>query len=170
MKKIIQTIAMCVLVSCFCSCKNKPQEVIEPIPTPPAKQEVYQPKHQSSVIDLKSAKKYEYVNAPYNEPAISVELLYNNKVPYAQPITIRYKYENGDSYTYTIPSELGLRANENGKFRILSDKENTVWIQGQTRKGKFHEFVFYGNPKYNGKKIKPNSYLNPPTGEIKYQQ
>lgn len=169
MKKIIYVLAMCGLVSCTNDNSNKTQEVIEPTPTPPVEQEVYQPKHQNSVIDLKSAQKYEYVNAPYGVPAISVELSYNPKVPYAQPIIIKYKYENGDSYTYTIPAELGLRANENGKLRILSDKENTVWLQGQTKNGKFHEFIFYGNPKYNGKRIKPNSYLKSPTGDIKYR-
>ena len=171
MKTIFKIIAMCVLIMSVCSCQKKKQEpeVVEPTPPAPVEEKVYQPQHLSSVIDIGTAQKYEYINTPYDKAATSVELLYNNKIAYAQPITIKYKYANGDTYSYTIPAEFGLRTNENGKFRILSDNECTVWIQGQTKKGKFHEFVFYGDPKYNGKKIKPNSYLNPPAGNIKYK-
>jgi len=171
MKTIFKIIAMCVLIVSVCSCQNKKQEpeVVVPPPPAPVEEVEYQPQHLSSVVDLAAAKKYEYFNAPRNEAAVFVELLYNDKIAYAHPISIRFHYAKGDTYTYTIPSEFGLRTNENGKFRILSDNEHTVWIQGQTKRGKFHEFVFYGDPKYNGSKIKPNSYRNHPSGEIKYK-
>lgn len=168
MKTIIRSIAFCVVTILVCACQEKKPEPA-PAPVEPAKKEVYQPKHQSSTVDLKSIAKYEYVNAPFNEPAISVDVTYDPKVVYKRPIMIKYKYANGDSYTYTIPSEFGLWPNEAGKLRVITDDECTVWLQGQTKKGRFHELIFYGNPKYNGKKIKPNSYLNPPSGEIKYK-
>lgn len=157
-------IAMCITTSC------KEEKKVEPIPTPtpPAKQEVYQPKHQSNTVDLSSNQKYVYINAPTSQKATSVVVNYNPKVAYKEPIEIKYAYSNGDTYTYTIPTEFGLWENEAGFFRVVSDNECTVWLQGQTKGGKFKEFIFYGDPKNNGKKIKPNSYLNHPAGLIKY--
>lgn len=147
------------------ACKAKKEEpVVEQVTV---KEEVYQPKHHSKTIDLSSIKTYEYVSAPTSEPATSV-VVSNYQTPYKEPIVIKYSYANGDSYTYTIP-DFGLWCNQNGKIRVITDKENTVWLQGQTKKGKFHELIFYGNPKFNGKKIKPNSYLNPPYGLIEYR-
>ncbi len=111
---------------------------------------------------MRSIKTYNYYNSPFSTSATSVEVEYNAKVLY-QPIKIRYKYSNGDTYTHVIPDQFGLWQNENGRLRVVSDG-STVWLQGQTREGKFCEFVFYGDPKNNGKKIKPNSYRN----QIKY--
>ena len=147
------------------SCKQK-QEPVPTIQEPVA--EVYQPVHTEKVVDLASANRYMYFSAPTGIAAKSVTVAYNNKTPYAAPIVITYSYENGDTYTYTIPTEFGLWENELGRLRVVSDNQNTVWLQGQTKKGKFHEFVFYGDPRHNGKKIKPNSYINHPYGVIKY--
>ena len=58
--------------------------------------------------------------------------------------------------------------NERGRFRVVIDHETTVWLQGQTKTGQLHEFVFYGNYHYNCEKISPNSYINHPTGVIEY--
>ena len=150
------------------ACKAKKETPVEE-PAAVAEQEVYQPKHQSQTIDLSSVKTYEYVSAPTSQVATSVAVSYNKQAPYKEPVVIKYLYSNGDSYTYTIPSNFGLWCNEVGRIRVIIDKENTVWLQGQTKKGKFHEFIFYGNPKFNGKKIKPNSYLNLPDGLIEYR-
>ena len=150
---------------CVTSCKKEqpaPEPVKDPVP------EVYQPVHTGKTVDLASAETYSYFNAPTNNVAQFVSVKYDSKTPYKAPIVIEYSYSNGDTYTYTIPKDFGLWENEAGYLRVVTDKENTVWLQGQTKKGKFHEFIFYGNPKFNGKKIKPNSYLNHPAGVIKY--
>jgi len=167
MKKILGILTMLVMVGMFASCGKKKAE---PVVLETQKQEVYQPVHKSSVVDLKTAKKYEYRYAPMNAPAVGVSVDYDKKTPYAKPIVIKYAYANGDTYTYTVPADFGLWRNEAGKLRVVYDNDCTVWIQGQTKSGKFHEFVFYGNPKYNGTKVKPNSYKNPPVGEIKYRK
>lgn len=166
MKKIF---VMFAIASILASCGGKKQQEETVAPEPP-KQEVYQPKHQTETIDLKTAKKYDYRNAPTASPATSVVVKYDPKTPYAQPIEVTYTYENGDTFTYVIPAEFGLWKNQSGKFRVISDDACTVWLQGQTKKGKFHEFVLPGDPKYNGVKIKPNSYRNLPSGEIKYRK
>ena len=80
-----------------------------------------------------------------------------------------YVYPNGDTFTYVI-NNFFVWPNQNGRDRIITDGDCTVWIQGQTKGGKFYEFVFYGDPKHNGSKIKPNSYRNLPAGEIKYRK
>lgn len=168
MKKIFGMLAFVAIASLLASCGEEKKP--EPAPAPePVKEEVYQPIHQSAAIDLKTAKKYDYRNAPTAAPAASVVVNYDPKKPYTQPIEVKYTYANGDTYTYTIPAEFGLWKNQSGKFRVVSDKECTVWLQGQEKNGKFHEFVFYGDPKYNGTKIKPNSYRNLPAGEIRYR-
>lgn len=161
---------MFAVVSMLASCSKK-QEAVETnvVPETP-KQEVYQPQHQSSTVDLSTARKYAYFNAPLDAPATSVAVNYDQKAPYAKPIEVVYSYANGDTFVYTIPAEFGLWKNSAGRFRVISDAECTVWLQGQTKSGKFHEFVFFGNPKYNGTKVKPNSYRNLPAGEIKYRQ
>ena len=58
-------------------------------------------------------------------------------------------------YTYIIPETFGLWKNEAGKLRVVTDENYTVWVQGQTKKGKFHEFIFYADPKFNGTIINP---------------
>lgn len=162
---------LCVVLICFFTCCKEEKKVESPVVVEePAPVEVYQPKHQSSTIDLSSVKKYEYVSSPTQSPATSVTVDYDPKTPYAKPIEVKYTYANGDTYTYIIPKEFGLWKNEAGRFRVVADNECTVWLQGQTKKGKFHEFIFYGDPQFNGKKIKPNSYLNHPTGLIKYRK
>jgi hypothetical protein len=165
MKKFIIFLAFIAVALIVNGCKKEqpaPEVIEEPVV------EVYKPIHQSTTVDPYSAKKYAYFAAPVNEAATSVTISYDHKTPYAQPIVIVYTYENGDTYTYTIPKDFGLWANERGRLRVVLDNENTVWLQGQTKKGHFHEFIFYGNPKFNGKKIKPNSYTNHPHGSIKY--
>lgn len=167
MKKILFSLSMTILMAgMFASCGNKKEA--EVVVNEPPKQEVYQPKHQAGTVDLKTTKTYNYVNAPMNARATSVRVDYDPKTLY-KPITIKYSYANGDSYTWTVPKEFGLWANEAGKLRVVSDNNCTVWIQGQTR-GKFLEFVFYGDPANNGKKVKPNSYRNLPAGEIVYRK
>lgn len=160
---------LCAIASMLASCNSEKKEA--PVAEPPApKKEVYQPVHQSSTVDLKTAKKYTYLNAPLQTAATSVTVDYDQKTPYAKPITVKYSYANGDTYTYTIPADFGLWKNQAKRFRVVSDDKCTIWLQGQTKNGKFHEFVFYGDPQYNGKKIKPNSYKNLPAGEIRYRK
>ena len=155
---------MSVMFSCKKETKEQPT-----VQTPePPKQEVYQPKHQSVTVDLSKKGTYEYINAPTGQKAKSVTIDYDEKVAYAKPIVIKYSYDNGDTFSYIIPKEFGLWENENGKFRVVSDDKCTVWVQGQTKKGKRKEYVFIGDPENNGKKIKPNSYQNHPKGLIKY--
>lgn len=165
MKKLFYVLSMLTMVGLLASCGKKEEK---PVVEPP-QQEVYKPVHKSSAIDLKTAKRYDYRNAPMNAPATEVIVKYDEKTPY-RPIVIGYVYANGDTYTYAISEEFGLWQNEAGKFRVLSDDNCTVWLQGQTKDGKLHEFVFYGDPKYNGTKITPNSYRNLPAGEIKYRK
>ncbi len=163
--KAIKLFALCAMVCMLAvSCKEKPAPVPESVPEVA---QPYEPQDVQQLIDLTKIGSYNYYDAPMAAAATSVVVNYDEKVLY-QPITIKYGYENGDAYTYTIPAEFGLWANENGRLRVVSDAEGTAWLQGQTKAGKFCEFVFYGNPKYNGKKIKPNSYRNLPAGEIMY--
>ena len=167
MKKF-QIFAMFAMLVMLASCAEKKKE--EPVVTPtPPPVEVYQPKHKTTDVDLSAVKKYEYFNAPTTASAVSVEVKYNT-TPYVEPIEVKYAYSNGDTFTYVIPKNFGIWANEIGNLRVVKDADCTVWIQGQTKQGKFHEFIFFGNPKYNGTKIKPNSYRNPPVGEIKYSK
>lgn len=168
MKGLMKVIAMLVIAVTVASCNKKEESV--PVPVQEPVKEVYQPVHQKQDIDLKKVRKYNYFQAPTAQPAKSVTVDYDQKTPYARPITVKYSYANGDTYTFIIPAEFGLWKNQAGKFRVVSDAEGTVWLQGQSKKGRFMEFVFYGDPKYNGKKIKPNSYRNPPAGEIKYRK
>jgi len=164
-----KTIALFALVSMLASCSQN-SETTDPNPVPePIEEAVYQPQHQSATIDLASAKKYDYRNAPLDKPATSVTVNYD-KVPYAKPIEVVYTYENGDTFTYIIPADFGLWQNSVGRFRVIKDAECTVWLQGQTKNGKFHEFVLFGRPEKNGQKIRPNSYRNLPDGEIKYRK
>ena len=165
MKKFIILFMFIAVALGITSCKtNQPA----PEATPEPVVEVYTPVHTNTTVDIYSAKKYAYFAAPVNMVAQSVSVNYDRQIPYAKPIIIVYTYQNGDTYTYTIPKDFGLWNNEYGRLRVIVDKENTVWLQGQTRKGDFHEFIFYGNPKFNGKKIKPNSHIDHPNGIIKY--
>ena len=164
MRNFIIYLAFIAIALSVTACKQKQEPA--PVQEPPV--EVYQPVHTSQTVDLAATDKYIYFRAPLNDVAQSVKVSYDAKTPYAAPIAIVYTYQNGDTYTYTIPKDFGLWNNEYGRLRVVIDKENTVWLQGQTRKGQFHEFIFYGNPKFNGKKIKPNSYINHPEGIIKY--
>ena len=160
-----------VLVSFFTACEEeKKVEPVEPVVEKVKEPEVYKPVHKSTDVDINVSKKYVYYPAPMNNVANSVRVDYDEKTPYAKPIVITYTYDNGDTHTYIVPKEFGLWENEAGRLRVISDDEMTVWIQGQTKKGKFHEFIFYGNPKFNQMKIKPNSYLNHPSGLIKYRK
>ena len=154
-------IAAITLASCN-SDEKKPAPAPQAPPQP--KKEVYQPKHQSQTVDLTTPKKYVYYKAPQNTAATSVDIKYDPATEYT-PIEITYKYANGDTYTYNISADFGLWPNEAGKLRIMSDSENTVWLQGQTKNGAFHEFIFYGNPKFNDQRIKPNSYVD----DIRYR-
>ncbi len=169
MKKFFGMLAIVAIASMCASCNEEKKVAEAPAPAP-VKKEVYQPQHNAQAVDLKTAKKYHYFNAPTASPATAVVVNYNEKTPYAAPIEVKFNYANGDTFTYTIPAEFGLWKNQAGKFRVISDNKCTVWIQGQEKNGKFHEFVFYGDPKHNGTKIKPNSYRNLPAGEIKYRK
>lgn len=161
--KILALFAICIFAV---SCNKEQAPAPEPVPEAP---EVYQPQNVQEFVDLTKVKTYNYYKAPKADlSAASVAVTYDEKVLY-QPIKIKYTYANGDTYTYTIPAEFGLWANEAGRLRVVTDKQNTVWLQGQTKTGKFCEFVFYGDPAFNGKKIRPNSYRNLPAGEIVYR-
>ena len=94
--KIFAMFAM-LFVLASCAKKEKPQALVAEAPV-----EVYQPKHQTTDVNLAAIQKYEYRNAPSTEAAIAVEVKYS-KVPYAEPITFKYSYKNGDTYTYVIP-------------------------------------------------------------------
>lgn len=166
MKKFSLILALFMVVMFVACNKEETKTQEQTVPQTPQKEEVYQPVHSSTVVDLKTAKKYQYFAAPSNAVANSVSVDYDAKTPYAKPIVVKYAYPNGDTYTYTVPETFGLWTNQAGKFRVVTDKENTVWIQGQEKNGKFHEFVFIGNPQHNGIKIKPNSY----TEKIKYRK
>ncbi len=170
MKTFVKCFAVFAVAGMLASC-NKENKAPETAPEPVApKAEAYQPVHQSSTVDLKSARKYAYFNAPTPTAAASVDVLYDRKAPYVQPVVVKYTYANGDTYTYTVPAEFGLWRNEAGRLRVVIDDKATVWLQGQTKGGKFHELIFYGDPQFNGKKIKPNTYRNLPAGEIKYRK
>jgi hypothetical protein len=119
-------------------------------------------------LNLKGLNRYTYFNAPSEESAISVTVKYDTKYPYRAPIIVCYTYQNGSTYSYIIPETFGLRTNEMGRFKVIQDDELTVWMQGQTSNGRFYELVFFGNEKFNGVKIKPNSHYNHPHGMIKY--
>lgn len=161
MKKFFKLFAIVAMLALMVSaCKQKKEET--PVPETP-KPVVHQPQHKSAVVDLKGAKTYQYVVAPMSVAAKSVKVTFDDKKVY-QPIVVEFAYTNGDTFTYTVPAEFGLWKNERGKWRVLNDG-STVWMQGQTKQGKFHEFIFYGDPRNNAKKIKPNSY----TGVIAYK-
>ena len=169
MRKTIIIFALIAVAIGVTSCQKK-QEVCnqvhcqtEPVASP------YQPVHMEISIDLNSGEKYHYFNAPTTGSAKFVTVKYDQKTPYAAPILVKYHYDNGDTYTYVIPSNFGLWNNEYGRLRVVVDEEATVWMQGQTKQGRFHEFIFYGNPAFNDKKIKPNSYYNHPNGVIKHK-
>ncbi len=169
MKQFCKISAMVAIVGMCVSCSEKKEENVPVEPAAP--QEVaYQPVHQTSDVDLAKASKYTYFAAPMSAAATGVTVDCDKKVPYGQPIVVKFSYANGDTYTYTIPKDFGLWKNSAGRFRVITDDKCTVWLQGQTKSGKFHEFVFFGDPKFNGTKIKPNSYRNLPAGEIVYRK
>ncbi len=163
MKKII---LLCAIAGLFTACANKQEEA----PAAPAEntpvEEVYLPQHQTKALEAKELRKYNYYNAPTAAAASKVVVTYDEKNSSAKPIEVAFSYPNGDSFVYTLPAGFSLWKNSAGKVRIVSDGEQTVWLQGQTKKGKFCEFVFFGDPKHNGAKIKPNSY----TGKITYRK
>ena len=165
MKKIIIVLVMaCIFVSC-----KKKQEEVEVVPVEqPQKEEVYQPSHKKTVVNFGETIMYNYYKAPSASVASSVKVNFDANKPYTQPIEVVYSYPKGDTYTYVLEN-FGVWQNESGKYRIITDEKNTVWIQGQTKTGNFKEFVFFGDPKYNGSKIAPNSYRNLPKGEIRYR-
>lgn len=161
MKQFMKMFAIIAMFALMVSaCKQKKVEA--PLPETP-KPEVYQSQHKTAVVDLKTAKKYHYVAAPMNTAAKTVTVNFDGKNPY-QTILVTFVYVNGDTFIYTVPDEFGIWKNEVGKWRILNDG-STVWMQGQTKQGKFHELIFYGDPRNNAKKITPNSY----TGVIAYR-
>ena len=127
----------------------------------------YQPIHSTEYIRLNNLNKCTYYPSPTHEAATSVSIKYD-KQPYAAPTIVTYTYENGDTHTYILPKEFALRKNEVGRFRVVEDLYHTVWLQGQNSKGKLYEIVFIGDPVLDGCKIRPNSYLNPPYGVIRY--
>ena len=168
MKKFMKVIAMLVIAVTVASCNKKEESV--PVPVQEPVKEVYQPKHEQQEVKLEGLQKYNYFQAPQTQAATSVSVDYDQKTPYGKPISVKYTYANGDTYTFVVPADFGLWKNQAGKFRVVSDDKSTVWLQGQSKKGRLMEFVFYGDPKYNGTKIKPNSYRNLPAGEIKYRK
>lgn len=149
------------------ACNNKEEENQNPtdVPAPP-QEEVYTPTTDTVNVDLSTAKRVTYLDCPRADAAATVVVDYDQNVPYARPVTITYTYPGGDRLVYCMPANFGLWKNQNGKFRVVVDQYNTVWIQGSTKAGKFYEFVFVGDPQKNGVKIKPNSYKN----EIKYRK
>ena len=159
-------LAMCATICMLAAtaCGNKEEKA--PVSAPaPVEKPAYQPKHTTTTVDLtKGLKKYNYVAAPTGAPAVSVSVDYGK--PYTKPTTVKFVYANGDTRTLVVPADFGLWNNSKGTPRVVTDKACTVWLQGQTKKGKFCEFVFFGDPQYNGKKVKPNSYR----GEIKYRK
>ena len=158
--------AICTMAITSCGKKDTPATATEPI----VEEIVYTPQHTSVNVDLKNIQKVNYTAAPEGQAATSVVVNYDQKKPYAQPIEIKFSYANGDTRTYIIPADFGLWKNEAGRLRVVTDKACTVWLQGQTKKGKYCEFVFFGDSQYNGTKIKPNSYRNLPAGEINYRK
>lgn len=161
--KTFMKMAVCIMIVALAavSCKKKEEAPVqEPV------KEVYTPKHTLEQVDLSNLKTYNYISAPAGAAAVSVAVEYSETELYT-PIKIKYKYANGDTRTYVLDG-FGLWANEAGRLRVVAD-QTTVWLQGQTKAGKFCEVVFYGDPKNNGKKIKPNSYRNLPAGEIVYR-
>ena len=169
MKKFIILFAFfAIALSAMTSCQKK--QVVEEVQTVCEMPAVapYQPVHFMDTLKLKDLNCYTYFNAPTEEVPKSVTVKYDTKYPYTAPIIVCYTYQNGDTYTYIVPEEFGLRTNEIGRFKIIQDDELTVWMQGQTSNGRFYEFVFYGNEKFNSVKIKPNSHYNHPHGVIKY--
>ena len=160
MKKIVK-LALCMMLIALAavSCKRK-DEVSQEVT-----KASYTPQHVLKQVDLSNLTTYNYIDAPAGAAAVSVEVKYSPEL--YSPIEIKYKYANGDTRTYVL-NGFGLWENEVGRLRVVTDK-TTVWLQGQTKAGKFCEFVFYGNPKDNGKKISPNSYRNLPDGEIVYR-
>lgn len=169
MKKLFNLLVVAAMAGTLVACGNKETEKtsVEPV-TPKPQVEEYQPVHKSTTVDPRSSKRYAYFNAPQETAAVNVMINYDSTNTAAAPIHVTYGYANGDTYTYTIPAGFYLRCNESGRPRIIVDIYNTVWIQGQRKGDEFHEFVFYGDPQFNGVKIKPNSYRNQPAGEIKY--
>lgn len=159
------------LASCGSKDAEKPvvAEQAKPVekPTPPPA------KHEADTVDFKKAKKYNYFNAPKAEPAKSVTVSYDAEKPYIKPVEVCFTYENGDTFKYVF-KDFGLWTDKVAgkgkekvlKARLITDADNTVWLQGQTKKGKVCEFVVYGDPKHNGQKITPSTKKN----EIKYRE
>ena len=170
MKQFFKFSAMVAIVGMLASCSDKKEETPVLVEPKPSQEVVYQPVHQSFDVDLAKSRKYTYYAAPAATAATSVTVDYDAKTPYASPIVVKFGYANGDTYTYTVPATFGLWKNSAGRFRVITDDKCTVWLQGQTKSGKFREFVFYGDPQFTGKKIKPNSYRNLPAGEIVYRK
>ena len=167
MRKVIILFTLIAIALGVSSCQKK-QAVCEPTPEVTPVVQEYQPVHHQNNVDLNEVEKYHYFYAPSTEIPKYVNVKYNQTEPYADPILVEYHYQNGDTFTYVISSDFGLWENEYGRLRVVIDEQATVWMQGQTKQGKFHEFIFYGDPSFNGTKIKPNSYYNHPDGMIKY--
>lgn len=173
MKKFFSYLAIFAMILVCVSCGSKEEQATpdltsKPV-TEPAKQEVYQPVHKSENVNAMRCKKYNYFAAPLATPATSVQVDYTT--PYKSDVIVKYTYANGDTYTYTIAKTYGLWTNaQTGNYKVICDDKCTVWLQGQTYTGGFHEFVFYADPALNGTKIKPNSFKNLPAGEIKYRK
>lgn len=167
MRKVIILFTLIAIALGVSSCQKK-QADCEPVPEAVPVVQEYQPVHIERTIDLNGLKTYHYFNAPLPQTPKYVDVKYNHSEPYASPILVEYHYKNGDSFTYIIPSDFGLWENEYGRLRVIIDEQATVWMQGQTKQGKFHEFVFYGDRSFNDTKIKPNSYYKHPDGLIRY--
>lgn len=168
MRKFIIILTLFAIAFSVASCQQKQVENIEQNTGSEPVVKPYQAVHINETIDLKDLTSYTYFYAPFNKPAKDVTVKYDLKRPYAAPIIVNYTYQNGNTYTYIIPKEFGLRTNELGRLKLIQDKYNTVWMQGQTADGKFYEIVLYGDSKFNEVKIKPNSHLNHPYGVIEY--
>ncbi len=170
MKNFFNSLALFAMFVMCVACGGQKEDSAQTKPAPePVKQEAYQPVHKSEAVNAMRCKKYNYYVAPKAEAATSVSVDYTT--PYKTDVSVKFTYKNGDTYTYSIAKTYGLWANEkNGKYKVVVDDKCTVWLQGQTYSGGYHEFVFYGDPQYKGTKIKPNSFKNLPAGEIKYRK
>jgi hypothetical protein len=156
MKKSIIVMMLAIACICLVSCKQQKEEKVT-VEKAVVVEEVFQPRHNMQHVEY-SSETYNYYNAPYSIAASGVEIANDESVG------VIFSYDNGDSFTFYL-EDFAIWKNSEGTPRVIVDDECTVWLQGQTRNGRFYEFVFYGDPQYNGQKITPNSYL----GEIKYR-
>lgn len=175
MKKVLGFLAIFAMFV-TASCNKTEEKVAEPVAPSTAVQEqqtvqsvATNPVVQTKALNAMKLKKYNYFAAPMDQAATGVVVDYTT--PYKSDVSVKFMYADGSTYTYTIAKTYGLWANlKTGKYKVVTDDQCTVWLQGSTYSGGYHEFVFYGDPKNNGKKIKPSSFKNLPAGQIVYRK